>query len=80
MKRNQMLGLLPFCLIVLTAGVQVAAQDVSQQFRNPAKAYRPMVRWWWPGDDVQDAELRREVDLLDRDNFGELRYRPSTMG
>src|ERR1035441_3739683 len=49
-------------------GAQLSAQTVAtvaQQFQNPAKEYRPMVRWWWPGGDVTDAELRREIDLLD---------------
>jgi glycosyl hydrolase family 106( putative alpha-L-rhamnosidase) len=29
-----------------------------------------MVRWWWPGGDVTDEEIRREVRLLDEANFG----------
>src|SRR6201986_369466 len=32
---------------------------VRQQFQNPPKKYRPIVRWWWPGNDVTEAELRR---------------------
>src|SRR5258708_5012603 len=43
---------------------------VRQQFQSPAKKYRPLVRWWWPGDDVAEAELRREIDVLDRAGFG----------
>ncbi len=43
---------------------------VRKQFQHPPKAYRPMVRWWWPGDDVGDAELRREVAELDAAGFG----------
>lgn len=49
---------------------QTADQDIRAQFRNPEKRYRPMVRWWWPGNDVKDAELRREVGELDDAGFG----------
>jgi hypothetical protein len=56
------------------------ASSVVQQFQNPAKAYRPMVRWWWPGGDVTDAELRREVALLDQANFGGAEIQPFVIG
>jgi len=39
-----------------------------EAFREPPVSVRPWVRWWWPGNDVEDAELRREVGLL-ADNF-----------
>jgi hypothetical protein len=66
--------------MLMAAGVAASAQDVSQRFRNPAKTYRPMVRWWWPGGDVQDKELRREVDLLDQANFGGAEIQAFTKG
>lgn len=45
------------------------ASTVAPQIQNPAKDYRPMVRWWSDGD-VTDAELRREVALMDQAQFG----------
>ncbi len=45
------------------------APTVAQQFQNPTKNYRPMVRWWWPSGNVTDAELRREVALMNKANF-----------
>jgi len=36
-----------------------------REFVNPPKAMRPVVRWWWPGGDVEPDELRREVRVLD---------------
>jgi hypothetical protein len=39
-----------------------------------------MVRWWWPGGDVTDEELRREVRLLDEANFGGGEIQPFTIG
>jgi hypothetical protein len=53
---------------------------VEQQFQNPGKQYRPMVRWWWPGNDVTDEELKREVGLLDSANFGGAEIQPFTIG
>jgi hypothetical protein len=43
---------------------------VRQQFQSPHSKYRPLVRWWWPGNDVTDPELRREIDVLDKAGFG----------
>ena len=36
------------------------------RFHNPPKTARPMVRWWWPGLNVAEDELIRELDELDR--------------
>jgi alpha-L-rhamnosidase len=80
MKWNQGLRLFILCFMVLAAGCQASAQDISEQFRDPGKAYRPIVRWWWPGGDVQDPELRREVDLLDQANFGGAEIQAFTKG
>ena len=43
---------------------------VRQRFQSPPKKYRPIVRWWWPGNDVTESELRREIDVLDDAGFG----------
>ena len=52
-------------------GFDVASGSaVRQQFQAPAKKYRPLARWWWPGNDVTEAELRREIDVLDKAGFG----------
>ncbi len=52
----------------------------SEAFRNPPKAYRPMVRWWWPGGDVTSHELRREVKLMDEAGFGGAEIQPFNFG
>ena len=71
------------CWLCAVASAPLSAQtaaSVAQQFQNPAKEFRPMVRWWWPGGDVTDAELRREVKLLDQANFGGGEIQPFTIG
>jgi hypothetical protein len=56
------------------------SDEIRREFRNPPKAYRPMVRWWWPGGDVNDAELIREVGLLDQAGFGGAEIQPFRFG
>lgn len=48
----------------------LASGSVRSQFQSPPKKYRPIVRWWWPGNDVEDTELRREIDVLDKAGLG----------
>jgi hypothetical protein len=82
-KRSQSMKLAALCLLCAVASAPLSAQTgaaVAQQFQNPAKDYRPMVRWWWPGGHVNDAELRREVDLLDQANFGGAEIQPFKIG
>lgn len=44
--------------------------EVSEKdFQNPPKKFRPMVRWWWTGTDVDKEELIREVKELDEAGF-----------
>ena len=74
--RNK-LGTLGLAL-VLTA-FPLAAQQlplIRKEFRDPGKQYRPMVRWWWPGANVSDEEIRREIRLLDRQGFGGAEIQP----
>lgn len=49
---------------------------VRQTFQNPGKAYRPMVRWWWPGNDVTPLELRGELAAMDDAGFGGAEIQP----
>lgn len=53
---------------------------VRKQFQSPPKKYRPLVRWWWPGDDVTEAELRREIGVLDEAGFGGAEVQPFVKG
>ncbi len=63
-------------LMATVAGIAIGFTSVAsagttdQDFANPPKSARPWVRWWWPGGDVSDAELKREIDVLDKGGFG----------
>jgi hypothetical protein len=41
-----------------------SAQDLQTNFANPPAAARPMIRWWWPGGDVTDEEIARELRII----------------
>jgi len=44
-------------------GPLMPAADLSD-FAEPGLDARPWVRWWWPGNDVQAAELERELEHM----------------
>lgn len=42
-----------------------------RQFSHPSdRAVQPRVQWWWPGSEVDPAELRRELDEIADAGFG----------
>ncbi len=58
----------------------LGSESVRREFQSPPKKYRPIARWWWPGNDVDDAELRREIDVLDKAGFGGAEIQPFSKG
>ena len=32
-------------------------------FQKPPIQFAPFARWWWPGNNVDSSELRREINL-----------------
>lgn len=82
-KMKSLLKAIAPIVLCLAGCLQLHAQNVgtvAQQFQTPAKAYRPMVRWWWPGGDVKDEELRHEIQLLDGANIGGAEVQPFVIG
>lgn len=66
-----------------SSGQAQAGDDVSSfwgDFLNPPTAYRPWTGWWWPGDDVEDQELGREVRLFAEAGLGGAQIMPFTAG
>src|ERR1700723_3728487 len=49
-------------------------------FATPPTANRPYVRWWWPGGAVDDAEIGRELVLLQQAGFGGVEIQPLLLG
>lgn len=46
------------------------AQDLFTVFVQPPADTRPMVRWWWFGPNVTDAEIVREIRAMKAGGFG----------
>ncbi|WPV01945.1 glycosyl hydrolase [Mucilaginibacter sp. cycad4] len=42
----------------------------SSVFPKPPISFAPFARWWWPGNNVDNAELIREINLFADHNFG----------
>jgi hypothetical protein len=55
-------------------------EKVRANFKSPPKSCRPMIRWWWPGGDVADPEIAREISLFDRTGFGGVELQPFRFG
>jgi hypothetical protein len=49
-------------------------------FKNPAREFGPFTRWWWPGNDVTNEELRRETRMFADNGFAGVEIQPLTMG
>jgi hypothetical protein len=45
-------------------------------FRNPPLQFGPLARWWWPGNFVDQAELKREINLFADNHFGGVEIQP----
>ncbi|MGF7147956.1 hypothetical protein FHS96_001565 [Sphingomonas zeicaulis] len=75
--RNRMRGL---PLLILAALATVPAQARQQggspddplwhDFQNPPAEARPMMRWWWFGPAVTDAEIDREIRAMKAGGIG----------
>ncbi len=66
---------LAFALSVSSAG-SAEAGTLAQDFRHPPADARPMVRWWWFGGAVEDAELAREIRAMKAGGFGGFEIQP----
>lgn len=72
MTRSLRSRLVPLVLVLLSCA-ETAALDSgfdAAAFADPPVTARPWVRWWWPGNDVEPAELRRELGELAARFFG----------
>jgi hypothetical protein len=49
-------------------------------FINPPLEYGPYTRWWWPGNDVDKEEVRREIKMFADNGFAGVEIQPFTTG
>lgn len=77
------LRLWPLGLPLALAGVSpVVAQTAPSgtlwdRFVSPPDEARPMVRWWWFGPSVTEAELDREIGAMKAGGFGGFEVQPT---
>ncbi|MCS3732324.1 glycosyl hydrolase [Mucilaginibacter dorajii] len=45
-------------------------------FRKAPRAFGPLTRWWWPGNDVTDSELKREINMFAENGFAGVEVQP----
>lgn len=64
---------------ILQIGNNTAEWD-DTQWQTPGMAYRPYIRWWWPGNAVNKHELSREVSSLHAAGFGGVEVQTLTFG
>ena len=50
------------------------------QWQNPPANLRPMMRWWWPGNAVETAELLRELRSIHDAGYGGVEIQTLTIG
>jgi hypothetical protein len=71
-------------MIAMTLQTPSAAQpvgrDIEAGFANPGAEARPWLRWWWPGADVEPAEIDRELGLMRDNGFGGAEVQPFNPG
>ena len=64
----------------VSASPSPAASELREGFQNPPTAVRPMVRWWWPGGDVTDEEISRELRLMKEAGIGGVEIQSFVIG
>lgn len=76
-----------FLAIAVTLGLAVAARPLSsqapsdldalkQRFETPPDDSRPMMRWWWFGPSVTNAQLARELTAMKEAGIGGVEIQP----
>ncbi|MDO6412873.1 glycosyl hydrolase [Sphingomonas sp. BIUV-7] len=67
-------------LLAACAGAFAApatASDLWDRFQSPPADARPMLRWWWFGPAVTDAEIDREIRAMKAGGFGGFEVQPT---
>jgi len=66
-----------FAALALPAHAQSDPEALWQAFLAPPPEARPMVRWWWFGPAVTDAEIDREIRAMKAGGFGGFEVQPT---
>ncbi len=58
------------CCLAQASYAQAPDAVNRDDFASPPQNVRPLIRWWWPGGDVSDTELTRELEVMSQAGFG----------
>ena len=50
-----------------------------EKFMTPELEFGPLTRWWWPGNDVEKDELKRELQLFADNHFAGVEIQPMSL-
>jgi len=58
------------CFCLFSCEKSKVDNSLFEKFQNPAADARPMVRWWWNGNCVEAAEIKRELAVMKKAGIG----------
>ncbi|MCH2173696.1 hypothetical protein MK489_23205 [Myxococcota bacterium] len=70
----------PVAAIEATEDVSPTNRFDAERFTNPSSSDGPWTRWWWPGNDVEPGEIRREITLFAKMGFAGVEIQPVMFG
>lgn len=68
--------LLIFALLALPLSAAAQIESLQRSFMNPPDDTRIMMRWWWFGPAVEQAQLEREMRLMKEGGIGGFEVQP----
>ena len=71
--------ILLFVLVIMTNSCRRSDDNLYQLFKVPPAEARPFVRWWWNGDCVEENEIKRELNVLNKAGIGGVEINPIAM-
>ncbi len=49
-------------------------------FENPDFRFGPFARWWWPGNDVNDTQIQKEIKMMAKTGIAGIEIQPFSTG
>lgn len=73
-------GMLPASPVFAAPGALAESEITAANFADTPMAYRPGVRWWWPGGAAKTEDLLKQIDYLAENGFGAVEINPFNNG
>lgn len=66
-------------LFVCSCDPKPSGSTLFEGFHEPPAEARPFVRWWWNGNQLEDEEIIRQIELLHQAGMGGVEINPIAM-